>query len=415
MNRAIEEANKVLEGIGDLESLQISLYDVDRLLDQLTRVFKYESRFQEKTEFFLKESEIIENNLKKAKEGIRRIQKYFKNPEKRYIEEGLKSSIEAFTELFASFDRLKEQESKQTIYSESPYMNDIMRVADCVKRGVLAPELLKERIDMFLALQKNLAQNFDNMQPTMDERVIFEENRDKIKKKINEVIEGLNLAKTYFLTQRFECVEEGLQKAAEAVKVLIEFEKKLKEAREAPKVKYCFRCGTENPRSVRYCIKCNYNFPPLQIEEEATLDVRLEEGGIQQTGHVMTENLAKLYGAVDGIKSGTISMEEYIQTINWFRDIMNRAMEEEKKIKIPEGGDPEAAEAFAAFKETFDLGMQDIGDGLALLTLYVERQSPDLLETGMEQIMRGGDRLFQVKMVGEQVRMAMAQAKQQKG
>lgn len=414
MNSVIEQAEKVLDGMGNPDELHDKLIELDGAVDYLMQVFKQESKFQEKTDFFKRESDIIKRRFKKLKQGINRIFKYFKKPKNRYIEEGVDTGIKAFNELFTSFDRLKEKESKRKVYSDSPYMNEVIRIARCVKKGTLPDETLKERLEIFLNIQLNLQANIENMRPTQDEMPIFEENKEKVKQSIDEVIEGLKLAKTYFITRMFENVETGLEKARKAIDFLMKFERKLKEAREAPKVKYCFRCGAENPRSVRFCINCNYNFPPLQMEEESTFDVRLEEGGIKQTGHVMTENVMKLYNAVDKMKTMSISMEEYLDTINWFKDLMLKAREDEKMIQPPgTSEDPDALEAFEQFKENFDIGMMDMEDGVNRLLMYAELEDPNLLETGMESILRGGDRLYQVKMVGDQVRMVIEQAAKQ--
>jgi len=414
MNRVIEQAEKLLDGMGNPDDLYNKLIELDQAVNYLIQVFRNESKFQEKTDFFKSESKIIKTNFEKLKHGIHRIFKYFKKPENRYIEEGVEEGIKAFDELFASFDRLKEEEQKRAVYSQSPYMNEVIRVAKCVKKGTLPDEALKERLELFLQIQLNLQANIENMHPTQDERPIFEENRDRVEESINQIIEGLKLAKTYFITHMFENVEAGLEKARVAVDFLMEFEQKLKEAREAPKVKYCFKCGAENPRSARYCINCNYNFPPLQMEEESTFDVRLEEGGIKQTGHIMTENLMKLYGAVDKIKTGSITMEEYLERVNWFRDLTLKAREDEKKIQPPQNHEnPEAQEAFEQFKENFHIGMMDVEDGVKRLLMYAELRDPNLLETGMESILRGGDRLYQVKLAGDQIKIAMEQAARQ--
>ncbi|MCD4782368.1 MAG: hypothetical protein K8T10_00915 [Candidatus Eremiobacteraeota bacterium] len=414
MNRVIEQAEKILEGVGNPDELHSKLIELDRAVNYLMQVFKQESKFQEKTDFFNKESDILKTKFEKLKHGIKRIFKYFKKPENRYIVEGVDKSIKAFEDLFASFDRLKEEESRRKVYSESPYLNDVIRISRCVKKGTLPAEVFKERLEMFLNIQLNLQANIENLHPTQDERPIFEENKEKVEENIKRAIEGLKLAKTYFITHMFESVEAGLEKARVAIDFLMKFEKKLKEAREAPKVKYCFRCSTENPRSVRFCINCNYNFPPLQMEEESTFDVRLEEGGIKQIGHVMTQNLMKLYEVVDKMKTRSISVEKYLETVNWFKGLMLKAREDEKKIQPPETkGDSEAQEAFEQFKENFDIGMKDVEDGVNRLLIFAETEDPNLLETGMESILRGGDRLYQVKMIGDQVKMAMEQAVKQ--
>jgi hypothetical protein len=415
MNKVVELADKVLKGVGNKAPLQTAVQELDQVIRQLQKIFQYEARYQEQTEFFKKESEIIENCFRKAKDGAYRIGKYFKNPENRYIEEGLAECTKAFIDLFASFDRLKDEESKRVQLSKSPYLSEIMRVANLVKDSKLPAELLKERIEMFLAVQTNFVNNLEYMVPAMDERFLFEENKQMLKDKFNEVIQGLNLAKTYFLTHQFSAVTDGLAKADKAIDFIVDFETKLKEIREAPKVKSCFKCGAENPRTVKFCVRCNFNFPPLQMEEESTLDVRLEEGGIQQTDHVMTENLMKLYEAVDGMKTGSISMDKYIKVVEWFLNIINKAREEQRKIPAPPDDqyNPDTQETFEMFKEVFEMGMQDIEDGINLLMLYPENRNPDLLETGMETVMRGGDRLFQIKIVGEQTKVALAEMKAQ--
>ncbi|MCE1248397.1 MAG: zinc ribbon domain-containing protein [Firmicutes bacterium] len=411
MNKVIELADKVLKGEGNKSNLQAALQELEQAISQLYKIYQYEARFQEKTDFFKKESEIIEKYFKRAKDGAARIGKYFAIPENRYIEEGLADSTKAFIELFSSFDRLQEEESKRPQLSKSPYLSEIMRVAKLVKESKLSADLLKERLEMFIAVQTNFVNNIDYMIPAMDERLFYEENKQQLKDKFNELIQGLNLAKTYFLTHQFQVVTDGLAKADKAIEFIVEFEKKLKDIREAPKVKFCFKCGAENPRTVKFCVRCNFNFPPLQMEEESTLDVRLEEGGIAQTDHVMTENLMRLFNAVDGIKNGKITMDKYVKEVQWFIGIIEKAREEQRKIPAPpaEQYDPDAEEAFEMFKEAFETGMQDIEDGANLLLLYPENLNPDLLETGMETVMRGGDRLFQIKIVSEQAKAAMAQ------
>lgn len=414
MNAVIEEAEKVLDGIGSIDALREKVTFLEQLITQMQQVYNYEIKFQEKTEEFLKESYIIESSFQDLQKNVERIKKYFTKPKEAYLEEGVQGCIDDFHQLFESFDRLKEQEKKRKIYSRSPFLNEVMRVADCVLRGTLPPETLKERLDNLIRIQDQFYQNFDNMSPTEAERLIFEENRDKIKKSMKDMLEGLHEAKLYFKDFDPEHVERGMEKANEAADYLVDMEEKLKRAKEAPRVKYCFKCGAENPLSVKYCVNCNFNFPPLQMKEESTIDVKLEEGGIRQTGHVMTENIVKLATAVENIKLNKISIEDYQETLDWFGDLLERTKEGAKKIKEPQNvEDPESLEAFENFKETFYQGIEDMEEGLQRLRIYVQSKNPNLLETGMERVMMGGDRLYHVHMTAEQLK-ALAQEQQPK-
>ena len=411
MNTVIVEATKILDGAGDVQLLHDNLADLELQVQQLIAAFNYESKFQEITDFFKQEAEIISENFTRLQEGTKLIRRYLEAADKQALEEGVGIAIESYDELFASFDRLKKADEERPIWSDSPFINEICRVADCVKRGTLPKERLQERIEIFLQIQYKFMADFDNMQPTIDERPIYEEKKDTVKEHLNMVLEGLNIALSYMNTGNEEDLDAGLEQAKEAVKFLIAFEKELKEAREAPKVKFCFKCGTENPRSARYCVKCNFNFPRLQMEEESTLDVRIEEGGIQQTGQAQSENVMKLYNVVDQIKTNQISMDEYLDTVYWFEDLLIKGREEQSKIKVPDDmGDPQIMEAFEQFTELFELGMTDLEQGIRMLKHFPELNDPNLLDKGMESILRGGDRMQQVQATSNQMQqVAMEQ------
>lgn len=409
MNDVIKEATGILDGAGDVNLLQSSLVELEQQIKQLDMAFRYESNFQETTDFFKEESAIIKDSFVKLEDGIKQIHKYFEDADKKTLEEGVAICIESYDELFASFDRLKKEDEKRTVWSESPYLNEICRVADCVKRKTLPPERLRERLETFLQIQNRFMMDFGNMKPTIDERPIVEEMKDEVNNKLNEVLEGLMLAMTYFQNNNFENVDMGLEQAKTAVDFLMDFEKKLKDAREAPKIKFCFKCGTENDRQNKFCVKCNFKFPPLQMEAESTMDISIDEEGIRQTEHVLTENVVKLYDVVEKAKSRSISTDEYLETICWFEDLLRKGREEQAKITVPEEMDAEMMEAFEKFRETFELGMADMEAGIKTLRVFVETIDHNLLDTGMEMILRGGDRLYQVQLTADQMRMSIEQ------
>lgn len=412
LNLVLEEAVKVINGIGDPDALHDRLVELEHVTGFLLKTFQHESQYQEETDPFKQEQELILSNFERIKEGIYRFKQYFDDNNAANIEDGMTKCMGGFRELFASFDRLKEEELKRKVYSDSPYINEIFRVADLVKQGKLPKERLKERIDAYLFIHKNFMVNYQYMKPTIDERPIYDEHKEELKSALEQVMEGLQLAQTYFMTGITESLDAGLEKTRNAADFLLDFEEMLREVREAPKVKLCFQCGAENPRSARYCEKCNYNFPPLQMEEDSTVDLRLEESGIRQTGHAMTENVVRLYNAVDDVKSGAVSKEEFMNTINWFQGLISRAKEDQAKIPDPpEDSEPEAQEAFQQFKQVFLTGMKYMEEGLQKMKLYPETGNTDLLQGGMEDVFSGGDLLFQVKMTGEKVAMSMKRSR----
>ncbi len=405
LNAVIAEAERILDGKGNMEALREKVGVLEQVVHQMIQVYNHESKYQEKTDLFLREAEIIENGFKELQQGILQIKKFYTTGDTEDLEEGIGICMVAFERLFESFDRLKEEEMKREVYSSSPYMNEVMRVADCVLRGTLPPDALKDRITDLIKLEKQFYENFDQIKPSEAERIIFEENREKMKNALKGMIDGLYEALQYFKDFSPETLEKALEKANEHAEFLVEMEQKLKEAREAPKVKYCPKCGAENPATVKFCVNCNFRFPPLHLSDESTVDIRLEEGGIRQTGHVMTENMLKIVNAVEGIKKKEITIEAYKEVLDWFKGLLEHTKREAEKIKEPdESEDPEAIEVFRTFKNTFYEGIADLEEGLEKLYNFIDTHNYSLLETGLELMMSGGDRLVQVHLASEQLK-----------
>lgn len=404
MNAVIREAQSILDGGGDPEALGRKIQELDMFLVQFTHVFNQESRFEEETEEFLTEADIIEESLEKIREHVREIKKFFEAQDEVHLETGIEGCIEIFEKLFGSIDRLKARERKRHIYCRSPYVNEVMRVADCVMRGTLPPDALDERITLLIGVQERLYKNFEFIEPAEEERLVFEDNRDAILDNLEELLDGLYEATNYFQDSNVAHLEDGLDRACKAGDFLMEIEDKMRAAREAPQVKLCFKCGADNPKDVKFCIKCNYRFPVIAGQEESTLDLRAEESGVKQTGHIMTENTLRLSRAVEDVQAKRIQMDEFLDTLAWFNEILENTKIEAGKIKEPDSwGTQEAKEFFENFKTTFKAGIQEIETGLGELRTYTETSYAGILDTGLERILSGTDKLCQVQAIADQI------------
>lgn len=401
----VKEALKLSGDEWDQDTFGDSLRDLEAFSIQMRLVYGRESRFEEKTPEFLRESAVIEENFRRLEAEFAQLKTFFDSQEKTLVEEGTGAIVMIFEDLFAAFDRLKEKELKREVFSRSPFLNEVMRVADCVMRGTLPADALRDRLEVFIKIQEGFYRGFDSLQPSGDEQRVFEENRDAMKKALQEMLDGLYEARLYFQDSNEAHLEDGLEKSHKAADFLADMEEKLNACRDAPKVKLCFKCGAENPRTVKYCVKCSYNFPPLQSDEESTFDVRVEEAGVRQTGHVMTENLMKLSRAVEDVKTEKIDVKEFLETVEWYSQMLESTRAEAEKTKEPENLDtPEAREMFEAFRQTFMNGLADIGEGLALLRSFADTGNPDSLDGGIELVLTGGDQLFHVQMMSEQMK-----------
>lgn len=405
LNELIRTAQGYLEGHVDGHTLKDVLTATERFLLQMQAIFQQQARFREKTPLFLEEAPRILEHFRALGTGMAEIAGFFKTEDIYQMMRGLDRVKAAFAALVASLDALKAEEDAQPVYSRSPYLNLLMRLAAGVRRGTLAPDALRDALAEMLAHHRGFAAGVDRMARGGREAALYQEKRGEIQACLGEIEAGLAEAQRLLGRGELDPMTAALQHACDATERLTDIQDEFTRAEEAARLRPCFRCGTANVLQNRHCAKCGGMLPPMPIQEEdsASFDVRVDDT-IRATGHVQTELTQRLGNAVHDVKMRRIDTAAFARELDAVATRVAQGRREFECLAVPGNLAEEEREAVEQTREAMRVGIQEMEEGLALLRTYVVDGNPAHLELGLEAALCGADKIQAVQAVAQAAR-----------
>ena len=141
---------------------------------------------------------------------------------------------------------------------------------------------------------------------------------------------------------------------------------------------FCPKCGCENSELISYCVQCGAKIPHF---EQAVTAVR-EHTPINGRLHLIED-------AVDSIKNGSWSLEEFLDFMQDMHETLSAKEREIRDIVIPE-------EATGDFQEELNVGFSGIylyNQGIGLMLNYEGGDDTELLDEGLEYVRQGNERI----------------------
>lgn len=141
--------------------------------------------------------------------------------------------------------------------------------------------------------------------------------------------------------------EEACEQLIEASALLAECRDAFNEIAETEGKVSCVRCGTPNEPGGKACVKCGAVLPHMPgIDATSTMSYQETDGQAEFAGELeMTENLARLFDAVNAVAENQIGPEEFEEVLVWMDDLLAENLGE-----LPPA---------PSFKRTDDLSAQD--------------------------------------------------------
>lgn len=405
LNELIQLGRNILDGESRSEDFKRSLKNLNNLRRDIRRLFRSQLRFQEKTPLIEREAVSIERNLEKLRDGIDEAYRYIKYGKIEHIVQGIKMCSCAFSDLFSSFDAIKEEESKREQYSESLFQDELMRLGNGVINGLIKPEAFNEKIVGTIQYYKAFYNNLEKMEPTPNERDAFLERKPDIKKAMKNYVRGLEEAKLYFTDNDTQHIREGMRLSKEASDELIAHQKAIAAASEGPSSKMCFKCGKENHISSKFCEGCSAALPAFdQGSESSTMEFRVnEQGMVMGTNHVVTEYSKKMMDSVEKVKNNDISKEAFRKVLEELEQKALNAKKEKSRLGAPPVINEEEQSGSDLFldavEQLMNTGVDEILEGIERMKMYLPDDDMNHLTSGMETALCGVDKLYQVQML----------------
>lgn len=197
-------------------------------------------------------------------------------------------------------------------------------------------------------------------------------------------------------------VAGGASRHAEARQELLDAAETLADCREefealdAEGKVLCVRCSAPNPPGQRSCSKCHAQLPAAGLGGTASTLTVGEDGVAEADGGEMevTENIVKLFTAVNQVAEGKLSPDEFGQVLAWLDGLLaevelpalpgfpgrERLAEEHRQQLADVELQCEAA------REELSEGYQDFREALARMGCYLEDRDKDHLTVGVQAV-----------------------------
>ena len=287
---------------------------------------------------------------------------------------------------------------QKEVLTRSPYVNELIRICREVKEGKKDPQELRTQLDSLKEMIDTLDVTADALKLTQPKSEGFEEEGEKDKELIPPALEKIQKASS--------TINEAQEKIAEEIREIVE----------AKSMRVCMRCGAKTPIKEKYCTSCNALLPPLPQEAMPShaLDLTVGEAVVQQEQRLVPPNVRKIYESALKVGRGEISKEEFKETIDWYEGIIEKTKKEMTKIAKPKKLGEEEEIVFEDTKKLLEDGVKEAEEGINELKKYMEDEDKEHLIKGVNTLMDAGEKLYQVKQIGEKARREMERQKQRK-
>lgn len=277
------------------------------------------------------------------------------------------------------------------------HANLVLSLAHAHQAGGLPDETLARGIEVFRKSLEDLLAEVESMAsiPTDSDRVL--QQMEPTRRAFAMHHEALDLLDRYAAGER-ELYETARQRLVEAAEALADCKEAFDHIGEREGKVPCVRCGAANEPSSRSCSRCGAQMlvPGGMAAAASTMSFQ-EEGGQAQMGGdlVMTENLMRLFEAVNAVSEGRLAGQDFEGVLDWFEGLVRDHL-----LGLPgtpelsrEGLDESQAEQVAlaeermvAAREEIEVGAQELIGAMGTLRAYLENPDTSFLVEGVRLV-----------------------------
>lgn len=140
----------------------------------------------------------------------------------------------------------------------------------------------------------------------------------------------------------------------------------------------CIRCGTENQDGTKFCSNCQAALPQIPAASQMPRDPEK-----------IMDRYHQVEDAVNSVKSGEWTMEEYAEYLENMVDMLAQKEEDIRSMDLPD-------DLYDEFAEELEVGFEGMAmfiEGVNHLLSYVDDQNGDHLDYGLELCYQGGEKV----------------------
>ncbi|MCL5037201.1 MAG: hypothetical protein M1269_08820 [Chloroflexi bacterium] len=331
-----------------------------------------------------------------------------KSMDEAVITEGLEVLTSAAVDLRDAFQRLN-LKRLTALPTDSPHINLLINIIkefvnlqlpeevflDTVKNFQLAMARMKREFEVYATVPVDSAEIAKEIQEAKHAFALL----DLAMQDINNFILGRNL----FLLER------SVGRLEEAGGLLAKSYANFQEIAEKEGKIPCIKCHHYNPIGRTKCENCGTPLPQTTSEPSTFSTFNIGEEGspaaaVMSPGEmVMTDNLKKLFDAANQVAEDQISMDEFLDVVNWLEDMAHQQLERTHRLPTLNLDDMPDEEVQVSeklktlmeeTKSTMIAGLEEFIGGLETMREFSSDLNKENLVNGIRQVWAGSAKIF---------------------
>ena len=308
-----------------------------------------------------------------------------------------------------TFERIKEvmpaaMMSQRTAGpTPDPQANLVISLAADVEATRIHESVLVEALnDLYKALVETREQ-FEKAAGSASDSVLVQEEIDRAREALELQDTALREFAEFLQNREVLVMRSAVFKLERSAIALYECYEQFQSIADREGKTVCVRCSHYSPSNRKNCEKCGASLPVMASTSQASsIDAREGEpvGASAPQGPVLTENMVRIYTAVNKVHEGEITKEQFLKEIEWFEGLLEKNsswdQEEPDLDAVSEDERPQAEAVIKALdeaEEMFRQGWGELQQACEHWRTYVETEVRTELEEGVRQADSGARKI----------------------
>jgi hypothetical protein len=381
-NRLAEAAREALGGSPG--SLAGALAEMRDFLQAFRGQFERGMQVREPTPLAAEVQVLVQADLDRLEQALEQVESFLAGSDPELLLQGIGRGRQAVESMFAQFARLQEEERTFPVFSRSPYVHELVRVARGVAAGHFPAEALAEKLDWMLTRCRQTLEEQERMALLPGARP-----SPQAREHLLEMLQGLEEMGRYFQDGDVVHLEQGEGTVRRCAEFLVE-EWEAQERADEPPTLPCPHCGQANPQGVRRCGRCSALLPELPPAAVAlpgsALDLVSAEPRLTRP---VPAYLVALEAAVQGVLTRTGSEQDLAAALRFMAESVQRGRSELASFRPPLGD----RERVQTARQAVEAAADQASRGLERMQRYFQDRDSEHLRQGLEMVREAADKL----------------------
>ncbi|MGM9992033.1 MAG: hypothetical protein ACI376_04175 [Candidatus Bruticola sp.] len=400
-NEVIRAAEFVYEAPDDVtakEDLLEALRNMAEFTQYLAASFQEALKVRPKTELSQRIPQEFSHELKSVTEVLSGLKTCLNDNKTDSFPSLIDQGRRALANMFEIFEQMKKEEESFPVFSKSPYIQEIVRIATGVAKGQYKPETLKDKVDWLRDRFLEFKDDFASIKEIPKENDDVEKLLPIAEQALQKMGAALDKMARFQRGYDKKLLKDGCSELLQSSEVLVAVQERLMKASVA-QPSACPNCSALNPGGAKKCRSCGAALPAIIGLSTQTMEVK-ERTPVESKGPAYTY-ISRLEGSINSYKRKLLDEKDLKREIDFFSkkvsDGQVQFAEMKKKTAAQPQSSTESAQTLASLYNDMETGLNTLARGTAKLRSFFDSKDEQILDDGFDIIVAGATLMIETQ------------------